>query len=135
MMIRKSFLISALATIVLGGCAQTASWHSNEVASAEKQNFTAGTVQKSIRKGMPSYQVAEALGSPNIVTTDENGRQVWIYDKFNTETVVSGSEGLTFSLKSVGAGAVRSSQSTITVIIKYDDQNRVRDVAYHSSRF
>lgn len=92
-------------------------------------------MQRNIRKGMTGGQVAEVLGSPNIVTTDENGGEVWVYDKFYTEGVVSGSNGLTFGLSDVGAGAARTSQSTITVIIKFNKNGQVRDYAYNKSSF
>ncbi len=78
---------------------------------------------------MPSSGVAEVLGSPNIVSTDEHGREVWIYDKTATEVVVSGSSWL------VTAGASSKSQRTLTVIVKFDQYGAVRDIAYHSSQF
>ena len=129
------YLLLITLSLSVTACAQKASWHSDQVQQTENQTFTVGEVQRNIRKGMPSYQVAEALGSPNIVSTDENGNEVWIYDKFSSEQVVSGSNGLTFSLSDVAAGASRKSQSTITVIIKYNGNNKVRDFAYHTSRF
>ncbi len=132
----KTLWVVPLSTaLLLGGCAQKASWHSNEVAKTEKQSLTVGEVQRNIKKGMSGGQVAEILGSPNVVSTDENGNEVWIYDKFYTEQVVSGSNGLTFTLSDIGAGAARSSQSTITVIIKYNANRKVRDFAYHKSSF
>ncbi len=130
---KKIYLL--LLILLTGACAQKASWHQSEAAQNEKQNFTVGEVQRNIQKGMSSAEVAETLGSPNIVSTDENGLEVWIYDKFSSEQVVSASNGLTFSLSNIGAGATRKSQSTITVIIKYDSINKVRDYAYHTSRF
>ena len=105
---------------------------------AGADQMTVGTVQKEIRKGMPASDVAAALGSPNIVTTDENGLEVWIYDKVATDRVETES-GSGVWLLIFGAGtSTRSSstgQRTLTVIIKYDDQKKVRDFAYHSSRF
>lgn len=131
----RNLVVVAFGFIILTGCAQKASWHADEVARSEKQSFTVGEVQRQIKKGMSGAQVAGALGSPNVVSTDENGNEVWIYDKFYTEDVVSASNGLTLSLSNVGGGASRSSQSTITVIIKYDDNKKVRDFAYHKSSF
>jgi len=129
---------------VLSGCA---SWHSSEVQKgAEAQKLTVGTVQREIRVGMSSAQVAEALGSPNVVTTDEKGREVWVYDKIATENVYSSSTALILGILVGGsgggggflgqsAGASSTSQRTLTIIIKYDEQKKVRDFAYHSSRF
>jgi len=100
--------------------------------------ITVGTVQREIRKGMSGAEVAEALGSPNIVSTDEMNREVWVYDKIATDRVVSqDTGGLSLILFGYGksAGSASTSQRTLTIIIKFDEQKKVRDFAYHSSRF
>ncbi len=130
----QSVIVVAFVSVFLTGCVQKASWHADEVARSEKQNFTVGEVQRHIKKGMSGAGVVEALGSPNVISTDENGNEVWIYDKFYTEGVISASNGVTFTLSNVG-GAARTSQSTITVIIKFDANKKVRDFAYHKSSF
>lgn len=48
-----------------------------------------GTVQQEIRKGMSGAEVAAVLGSPNIVSTDEAGREVLVYDKISSDVVYS----------------------------------------------
>lgn len=134
---------------ILSGC-QTVQEHRDQVRNDESEKITVGTVQKEIRVGMPASDVATALGSPNIVTTDEERREVWLYDKISTETAYSTSSGGVSTLilgyggnaaGGLGAGhnsstgATTRSQRTLTVIIKFDKQNRVRDFAYHTSRF
>jgi outer membrane protein assembly factor BamE (lipoprotein component of BamABCDE complex) len=109
-----------------------------------------GRVQKEIRVGMSGAEVAQVLGSPNIVTTDEERREVWIYDKIATDRAYSTSSGgLAALILAVGGttaaavggsassntGAASTSQRTLTVIIKFDKESRVRDFAYHTSRF
>jgi outer membrane protein assembly factor BamE (lipoprotein component of BamABCDE complex) len=91
---------------------------------------------------MPSSQVVEALGSPNIVTTDEERREVWVYDKIATDVSYSNSQsGAGVWLLIVGAGgsgnsgAQSTSQRTLTVVVKFDTDKKVRDFAYHSSSF
>ncbi len=117
------FLVGSLV-----GC--QASYHASGVRSAsEADRLTVGTVQREIKVGMRSPDVAEALGSPNIVSTDAQGREVWIYDKTATDVVVSGSSWF------VTAGASSKSQRTLTVIVKFDEDGAVRDIAYHSSQF
>jgi len=138
-----------LLTALLSGCASVG-YHRDQVRDNTSDRVTVGTVQKEISVGMPSSDVAAILGSPNIVTTDENRREVWIYDKLSTENAYSTSSGGISTLilgfgGAVGgglgggykssAGASSSSQRTLTVIIKYDDNNMVRDFAYHTSRF
>jgi hypothetical protein len=132
----------------------SASQHAADVQQGlDGDRLTVGTVQREIRVGMSGADVAQALGSPNIVSTDEKGREVWIYDKIATDNVYSTSYGgigaLVFGATSgsgVGAGllsgnsnynsgASSTSQRTLTVIVKFDETRKVRDFAYHSSRF
>lgn len=132
------------AALVLTGCSATR--HRTEVAAAGVDRLTVGTVQSEIRVGMDAAGVAEALGSPNIVSTDAERREVWIYDKFSTDVAYSRSEGTILGLVVGGsgggagsgsrsAGAASSSQRTMTVIIKFDADRRVRDFAYRTSSF
>jgi outer membrane protein assembly factor BamE (lipoprotein component of BamABCDE complex) len=130
--------------LLLAGC--SASQHLNEVRAEDSDRVTVGTVQKEIRLGMAAADVAAVLGSPNIVTTDDERRETWIYDKISTEVAYSrsggtivglifGSQGGGLGVGSKRAGAESTSQRTLTVIIHYDDAQRVRDFSYHSSRF
>jgi outer membrane protein assembly factor BamE (lipoprotein component of BamABCDE complex) len=133
-----------IAIILLAGCA---SMHAADVQKArEADKLTVGTVQREIRVGMSGAQVAEVLGSPNIVTTDEKGREVWVYDRISTESVYSSSSALILGILTGGsggggglagqsAGASSSTQKSLTVIIKFDEQKKVRDFAYRSSTF
>ena len=136
---KRIILLVALAG--LGGC--TGAQHYNPQAD---EQLTVGTVQKEIRIGMAGAQVAEVLGSPNVVSTDENRNEVWIYDKISTQYVRADAQAGILALgggSSVigGAGASGSqssgatSQRTLTVIIKFDENGLVRDFAYHTSRF
>jgi outer membrane protein assembly factor BamE (lipoprotein component of BamABCDE complex) len=102
------------------------------------RSLTVGTVQREIRVGMSSADVVAVLGSPNVVTTDEQRREVWVYDKISTETAYSKSEGGVFLLilgVSSEGSARSTTQKTLTVIVKFDELAKVRDFAYHSSKF
>lgn len=128
------FLLSVL---FLVGCSSAGS-HLKSVQSDVADRLTVGKVQREIRIGMTAVEVAEVLGSPNIVETDENRREVWIYDKIATDVSYSSNEGgATLILLGIGGstGAVSKSQRTLTVIIKFDENKKVRDFAYHTSRF
>lgn len=142
-------LLAFFIVVVLGGCA-TASQHRSEVQDDSADRVTVGKVQREIRVGMSGAEVTEVLGSPNIVSTDEERREVWVYDKIATDTAYSTSQGGISALilgfgGSGGAmgsggygsssGAVSKSQRTLTVIIKFDTEGKVRDFAYHTSRF
>jgi len=127
-------LISA---VFLSGCS-TAGSHLNSVRSDAGDRVTVGKVQREIRLGMPSAQVLEVLGSPNIVSTDENRLEVWAYDKVATDVAYSNNEGgVWLILGAVGgsSGATSKSQRTLTIIVKFDKDGKVRDFAYHTSSF
>jgi len=136
---RIFFLI--LTAAFIAGCASAAR-HSELAQDNTSDRLTVGKVQKEVRIGMTSAQVAEILGAPNIVTTDEERREVWIYDKIATNVSYSRSEsgaGIGLLIFGVGgsgsSGAQSTSQRTLTVVIKFDADKKVRDFAYHSSSF
>lgn len=101
-------------------------------------NLTVGKVQGEIKEGMPASDVAAILGSPNIVTTDEKRREVWIYDKVSSSRVDTANT-VGGGLIIVGAiGKQRKStttQKTLTIIIKFDEEKKVRDFAYNYTQF
>jgi outer membrane protein assembly factor BamE (lipoprotein component of BamABCDE complex) len=124
-------------TILFAGCSVQREARATQAAS-EGDRMTLGTVQRNIRKGMSSSDVVEAMGSPNIVTSGEGGTETWVYDKIATDTVHTNSEAWWFVVVSGGganSGATSENQRTLTVIVKFDEQKQVRDVAYHSSSF
>jgi len=135
--------------VIAAGCA-----HDKRLHSAQERKMTVGLVQKEIRVGMAQADVAAALGSPNIVTRDNQGREAWIYDKIATEASyskssgsVSGSGGAagvagnTLLLGMAGGqygrgkGASATTQKTLTVIIRFDPNGAVETFSYHSSTF
>jgi hypothetical protein len=137
------------AALSLSGC-MSAIQHRDAVRDMPVDRLTVGTVQKEIHLGMSGAEVIATLGAPNIVTTDEERREVWTYDRFATE-IVHSSSGASFSPFVLGsggsmlgaasgglsqsAGAASRSQRTLTVIIRFDEQKKVRDFAYHASQF
>lgn len=130
-------LLALLVAATLSACMSAGS-HRAAVNDDQTDKLTVGTVQRSIRTGMSGAEVAEVLGSPNVVTTDEQRREVWIYDKVSTETAYSTSDAYGTILilgASQSAGAVTTTQKTLTVIVKFDEAKKVRDFAYHSSQF
>lgn len=150
-------LVAIVSAAILAGC-QTAAQHRADVDEAMQNSgsnrLTLGLVQSQIKKGMSGGDVATVMGSPNIVSTDPNGNEVWIYDKIATDKAYSESNsgvnvggggggfvgsGILGGTASVGgsssAGASSTSQRTLTVVIKFNDKKMVRDVAYHTSRF
>ena len=148
-MTRITAILSLLMTVGLGGC-MSAGEHRDAVRDDSGERITVGVVQKEVREGMSGADIVGILGSPNIVSTDVERREVWVYDRIATEYVYSSDGGgvsafiLGFDSNVLGgpsggdnrnSGAASRSQRTLTIIIKYDDESLVRDFAYHSSRF
>ena len=134
----KKILAICLVAIFLSGCS-SAYYHAKQVHKADTlDRVTVGKVQSQIRIGMASAQVVEVLGSPNIVTTDENRLENWVYDKIATDVVYSNESGgawLIIGSVHPNSGASSTSQRTLTIVIKFDADKKVRDFAYHSSSF
>ena len=111
----------------------------------QDRDLTVGTVQREIRIGMSGAEVAAALGSPNIVSTDEYRNEVWIYDKISSHSVQTQTHTAPATLMlfdplgSITATSSNqrnsSSERSLTVIIKFDEDKKVYDFAYHTTRF
>ena len=129
-------MVGLIALSILG-CASGSQHHRN-LHSAAGREMTVGTVQREIYQGMDQAAVAEALGSPNIVSKDKEGKETWIYDKIATEGSYSIGRSSVIGLLLVSgrsSGAAASTQKTLTVVIKFDDQQLVDTFSYHTSKF
>ena len=135
----RTFFLVLFSAIFLAGCYPTTlEEQSKDIKAAQdaSDNISIGKVQREIKVGMSNADVVAALGSPNMVTTDDQRREAWVYDKVSTEAFVSGSSGLRFfwlPRDVIAAGS--TTQKTLTIIIKFDDKGKVRDFAYQSSKF
>jgi len=136
----KLVILTVISLSILVGC-MTAAQHQQNLPSTQERETTVGIVQREIRVGMSGAQVAEALGSPNIVTQDSEGDETWIYDKIASEASYSqdsGGTGLIISLiagYNRQSGAVSTTQRTLTVVIKFGKDKLVKSFSYHASKF
>ena len=129
---RRLCVLGILALALVGsGCA-------TQPTAPEAEQLTVGKVQGEIQVGLPSASVVEILGSPNIITTDEKRREVWVYDKVSSNSVDT-SRGIAGGIIILGGSSSQRSRSqtqrTLTIIIKYDEEMKVRDFAYNYSQF
>lgn len=140
----KNLSILLLLSFTLPGC--MAPQHRAAVTDDESDRVTVGVVQREVKIGMDAGAVAAALGSPNIVSTSDSRTETWIYDKISSGVTYSRSSGAIVGMVfggsaggggvgTAGSGATSTSQRTLTVIVKFDDEQRVRDFSYHTSRF
>ena len=144
----KSLATAFVTAVLVSGCMGAAEHRA--AVQDDGERLTVAKVQREIKVGMSGAEVARMLGTPNIVTTDEERREAWVYDRVSTESVHSESSGGVLALVLLGggsaagagapyygsaAGARSTTQRTLTVIVKFDKEGRVRDFAYHASQF
>jgi hypothetical protein len=112
--------------------------------------FTLGVVQRELRSGLSQAEVVERLGSPNILTRDGAGREAWVYDRVSSDVEVS-SGGVGIGGLGAGAGStfagvlgisggkskekLRSSQRTLTVVVRFTAAGTVESFTWHHTRF
>jgi outer membrane protein assembly factor BamE (lipoprotein component of BamABCDE complex) len=101
----------------------------------QKSNLTAGTIKKSLVKGKTSQaEVVSVLGSPNIVTKNRSGNEVWTYSRQSTE---SESGGVAGGFLFIGGNKAFSSSasSSFDLIITFDAQDIVVDYSVVQAQF
>lgn len=106
--------------------------------SLQEEKMTVAKAQREIKVGMSSAQVVEVLGSPNMVTTDTEQRETWVYDKVSTNVQSSSARnGVWLLLFASGnhENKASSNQRTLTIIVKFDKNGFVRDFSYRTSTF
>jgi len=133
---KRTWILSA--ALALAASLALAACSSPPPPPPDEEKVTVGKVQGEIKVGMDAASVAKILGSPNIVTTDELRREVWIYDKISSDRVDTASSiggGIIIFGASKSSSSSSASQRTLTIIIKYDEEKKVRDFAYNYSSF
>jgi len=98
-----------------------------ESRRAATERFTIGVVQSQIKKGVTSKgEVLVILGTPNMVTTNKEGKELHIWDNRSTE-----------SERASGGGAevLIQSERSITVAITYSSNELVEEVTYRATSF
>ncbi len=119
----------------------------------QQTTLTLGVAQQRVKIGTSQTDVALALGSPNIITTDSDGKETWIYDKVSSVQSYN-NNGFEVGLKLLGggygsqtagggligtsygksAGNYQTNQKTLTIVIKFNNQ-KVESFKYHMSNF
>jgi len=103
-LLKVRWLIIVTVILPLMSC-MSAHQHYQQTHGARERQMTVGIVQKEIRDGMSAAEVAEVLGSPNIVTTDGEGREVWVYDKISTDVTYSKDSGGLIAVLLIGSAS------------------------------
>jgi outer membrane protein assembly factor BamE (lipoprotein component of BamABCDE complex) len=92
----------------------------------EAEKITLGNVQSKIKVGVSGDVVIDALGSPNIVTSNDDGSETWVYDKVSNDSEYS---------KGWSTGVKANSSRTMMVVVKFDKQKKVKDVKYRQTTY
>ena len=122
----KTITLISLSSIILFSCAPNVPTKSNDL--------TLGAVQSKIYKGQSQSEVMDVLGSPNIVTKDTQGREVWTYDRISSDKN-SESGGFWFLFFGKSNASSSASSKSLTVIITFDDKKNVLDFTYQSLKY
>ena len=147
----KNIIIAIISSMIMFNCAPPEPIII-EVPVEKDDKLTLGKVQSQIKKGMNQTEVLEVLGSPNIVTKNSSGNEVWTYDKIGTSQSSSNQASATYGQSQLGKGfwaflfggttnSVQSSSDrdteskSLTVIITYNTDNVVSDFTYQSLRY
>lgn len=123
------------------GCATLAACATPAPAPVDQRNsaLTSGNVSMNLKVGETTQaQVLEVFGAPNIVTMDGGRNTVWSYQRHATVAQASGSSNYWTIVLTGGANQAAGfseTQRTITLIIKFDNNNVVSDFRSRTSDF
>lgn len=101
----------------------------------QKSNLTFGNVKKNIIKGKTSQaEVVQLLGSPNIVTKNSKGNEVWTYTRQSFDSK-SGSFGGGIIILGGQKAFSNASTSSFDLILTFDEKDVVEEYSVVSSQF
>jgi mitochondrial fission protein ELM1 len=104
-------------------------------APLQKSNLTFSKVKNGItKKKTTQAEIIQMLGSPNLITRNRTGEEVWTYSRQSTD---SESGGNFFSILIAGSNKAFStmSSSTFDLIITFDSEDIVKDYSVVQSQF
>ena len=133
-MILFRFFVLFFSIFLCSGCGRKAYLSENH-----PQHLTQGNIQMNLAIGQTTKaQVLEKFGSPNIVTRDGSGFEVWTYQR-SGQVSQSSSQGSFWSILLIGSSSdssqSKNSSHMITLIIKFNDDDIVCDFRSRSSHF
>lgn len=127
-------LCIAITPLLILGCATQTQTPLLQSRQAETEKITLGSVQTRLHEGSSSADVIAALGSPNIVATNSDKTETWVYDKTFTETEISAS-GINLPFSSSVSGAKAKSSRSLIVSIKFNKQKTVESIQYRQTSY
>jgi outer membrane protein assembly factor BamE (lipoprotein component of BamABCDE complex) len=130
------FLILISFTLLAGCSTNSGPLVSIPSRSMETQRLAVGAAQM-LKVGSTSERVIELLGSPNVVSNNEDGLETWVYDKVSKETEVvrTSDGGWLFTPKQQQSVVSVVGERTLIVVIKFDKDQRVSNVRYRQTSY
>jgi outer membrane protein assembly factor BamE (lipoprotein component of BamABCDE complex) len=106
---------------------------------AKNSSMTQGNVQLNVKVGQTTKaDILENFGAPNVTTRDGAGLEVWSYQRHATVSQSKEKTGF-WTILFAGGGTKASGFSqtmrTMTLIIKFDSEDVVRDFRSRTSDF
>lgn len=121
-------------SVLLMGCATQTQTPLLQARQLETEKITLGAVQSQLHEGSSSAEVIAALGTPNIVATNPDKTETWVYDKTFTETEISAS-GISLPFSGSVSGAKAKSSRSLIVSIKFNKQKTVESIQYRQTSY
>ena len=121
-------ILPALFVLALSACATTSSNKTNS-------NLTYGMIKSKVKKGKTTQaEIIKVFGSPNIVSKNKKGLEVWAYSRQSTQSKSGGGFG---ALGIVGSSSAYSNTSTASFdfIVTFDKKDIVVDYNVVSAKF
>lgn len=132
-------LLATISLIVVSGCSTTQYGTSDSTYASYID--AAATAERRVVLGMGTTNIAAVLGSPSTVADNENDETTWIYDGISSDISYARNGnaivGVIFDRSfdnSIVSDANHSLQPTMTVVIRFNQYDRVRDFSYYTSR-
>lgn len=131
--LRLILFVSVVAAMLLSGCV------SPRPVNARNGVLTQGNVKMHIEAGKTTQaEILRVFGAPNITTINSDGENVWVYQRQATISQSSSSKGywtVVLLGGSSGASGFKQTQRTITLIIKFNDDDIVSGFRSRSTQF
>lgn len=125
-----------IVTLLLSGCGPTTPTPLIQETRESVERISVASAQK-LSIGDSATNVIKVLGSPNIITKSKDGHESWVYDRVSEQYELlqtSETDGFIFTTKTEKTKSA-SATKTFIVVIDFDDQNLIANVAYRFTQF
>jgi hypothetical protein len=132
-------LLVIISLVVVSGCSTTQ--YGTSAAAYASYRDAAVSAERKVVLGMGTTNIAAVLGSPSFIADHENDETTWTYDGISSDVSYARNGnaivGVIFDRSfdnSIARKADYSLQPSMTVVIRFNQYDRVRDFSYYTSR-